>query len=71
MKKAWLTRACGIRAVVAAETRGKAKAITLASAFDANYPIKFKDVTAVRWPKGDGWAAEATHPGPLDPWEVP
>jgi hypothetical protein len=56
MKLAWRTTACGIESIVAAETRNQARSRTARSAFDANFQVKFTEVTARRAPEYDGWA---------------
>ena len=57
MKLAYRTSLIGITSIVAAETRAKAKAITLRCCIDAGYRAKFVGVRAVRAPEHDGWAA--------------
>jgi len=56
MKQAWRTTAMGIISIVAAETRGKAIAITMRSARSVGYLVKFHDVKAVRAPEYNAWA---------------
>lgn len=56
MNRAWRTTACGIESIVAAETRNQARSRTARSAFDANFQVKFTEVTARRAPEHDAWA---------------
>jgi hypothetical protein len=70
-KAAWKTTACGLVSAVAASSRSEAMAITMRSANDAGYRIKFIDVKCVRWPEHDSWANVASFNGPLDPMLLP
>lgn len=56
MKKAYVTEACGIKALVAAETRGKAVNKTLLSANDVGFNFQFTDFKVKRVKRFDAWA---------------
>lgn len=57
MKRAWRVRLVGVETIVAATTRGRAIALTVRSAQDANYACRFPDAKCRRAPEHDGWAA--------------
>lgn len=57
MKTAWRTKAAGVESIVAAETRGKAIAMTLRSAREVGYKVEFHEVRATRAPEHNPWAA--------------
>lgn len=59
MKRAWRTRWGGIESIVAAETRGKAAAVTVRAALEvySKRQVKFAEVHVRRAPEHDAWAA--------------
>jgi hypothetical protein len=61
---AWRTVAAGIESIVSAYTRAEAKAITLRSAHEVGYLVKYTEVLAGRAPMHDAWAEvdETRHP---------
>lgn len=71
MKVAWRIRLCGIVAIVAERTRGRAIAIAVDSAFDANYRPKFTNARAVRAPEHDAWAEQDSSRVPWDEADLP
>jgi hypothetical protein len=56
MKQAWRTTAAGVTSIVAAETRGKAIAITMRAAREVGYMVAFHEVKASRVPEYNEWA---------------
>lgn len=57
-KVAWRTTMHGLTSIVAAYTRGQARARTVESSRDAGYGGDMRDVRAVRAPEHDAWASE-------------
>lgn len=60
MIRAYRAEAAGVECIVAAETRGKAIAMTRKSAAEAGYAVNFQSVRAWRAPEWDEWAARDT-----------
>lgn len=64
MRRAFRTVAADVTSIVAADSRAHAIAITLRSANEVGYRVKFTEVRAIRAPEHDAWAAvdETRHP---------